>query len=182
MFFNVITRKLYLCIAQLMAFQVIQIIFDYERSSRRDLLEFGVRVSLRKGTRSLKMETDNRVSVMENLEIEVEWCHCFKYLRLQHLGYIGIFLLSYGLAYSPFIQLLVIVYLLHASCVQMQGIVNKVNMWREDSKRARMRNKLFYMLETNMTKKVNGWVQLQFRCTVPSNVHCLCYFNGYLNS
>lgn len=76
---------------------MIQIIFDYERGSRKNLLAFGVRVSLRKGTRSLEMETDNRVSVMENLEIEVEWCHCFEYLRLQHLGFIGIFLLSYGL-------------------------------------------------------------------------------------
>lgn len=57
---------------------MIQIIFDYERGSRKNLLAFGVRVSLRKGTRSLEMETDNRVSVMENLEIEVEWCHCFE--------------------------------------------------------------------------------------------------------
>ena len=52
-------------------------------------------------------------------------------------------------AYSPFIQLLVIVYLLHASCVQVQGIMNKVNMRREDSERARMDNKSFYMLESN---------------------------------
>ena len=61
-------------------------------------------------------------------------------------------------AYSPFIQLLVIVYLLHASCVQVQGIMNKVNMRREDSERARMDNKSFYMLESNMSKKVTGRV------------------------
>lgn len=36
-------------------------IFDHETSSRKTLLEFGVRVSLRKGTSRPKMETENRV-------------------------------------------------------------------------------------------------------------------------
>lgn len=60
MFFIVIIGKFYLCTPQPMTFQVIQMIFDCERSSRKKRFEFGVRVSLRKGMSKLKMEMENR--------------------------------------------------------------------------------------------------------------------------
>ena len=63
MFFIVIAGNFYQCTPYPVTFQVVKMIFDCERSSKKKkkkLFGFGVRVSLRKGMGDLKMEIENR--------------------------------------------------------------------------------------------------------------------------
>lgn len=60
MFFIVIAGNFYQCTPYPVTFQVVQMIFDCERSSKNKLFGFGVRVRLRKGMGDLKMEIENR--------------------------------------------------------------------------------------------------------------------------